>query len=120
MVPQIEGTSFGSITIAGRVYQHDVQIGLDGEIQKRAKQLSKARYGTSHRLSLAEAEHVYQPGAEGLIIGGGLFGRVQLSDEAADFFQTRGCVVEVYPTPKAIERWNAAQGAIIALFHVTC
>jgi hypothetical protein len=120
MQPRIEGTSFGSITIDGQVYKHDVQIGLDGTVRKRVKKLSKALYGTSHVISLEEAEHVYQRDAERLVIGGGLFGCVKLSDEAAEFFQTRGCAVELYPTPRAVERWNDAQGAVIGLFHITC
>jgi hypothetical protein len=38
---QIEGTTFGSITIDGKAYQHDVVVRLSGEVVKRKKQLSK-------------------------------------------------------------------------------
>jgi len=59
MEPRIERTKFGSITIAGAALDHDVLIRLDGQVKKRKKKLSKAIYGTSHIVSLDEAELVY-------------------------------------------------------------
>lgn len=120
MKPQIDATQFGSITIEGEVYEHDVIIRLDGQVKKRKKKLSKAIYGTSHTISLDEAKYVYEKGAERLIIGSGQYGNVELSDEAAEFFRQQKCEVELQPTPKAIRAWNEAKGDIIGLFHVTC
>jgi len=120
MKPAIDATKFGSITIAGEEYEYDVLIRLDGAVEKRKKKLSKAVYGTSHTLSLDEAKHVYEKGAERLIIGTGQTGQLGLSDEAADYFKRHDCKVELLPTPKAITAWNKAKGAVIALFHVTC
>jgi len=118
--PRIDGTRFGSITIEGKTYRRDVLIRLSGAIKKRKKKLSKAVYGTSHVVSLEEAQHVYQEGAERLIIGTGQSGLVELSDGAAETFRRAGCRVELLPTPQAIEAWNEAEGAVIGLFHVTC
>ena len=59
-------------------------------------------------------------GAEQLIIGTGQFDRLELSGEAAEFFQKKGCSVQLLPTPQAIKAWNAAEGAVIGLFHITC
>jgi hypothetical protein len=120
MNPRIDRTTFGSITIAGEVFERDVIIRLNGQVKKRKKKLSKAIYGTSHTISLAEAKHVYQKGAERLIIGAGQYGRVVLSDEAAAYFQRKKCPVELRPTSEVIRVWNAAEGAVIGLFHVTC
>jgi hypothetical protein len=120
MHPTIDSTNFGSITIAGTLYEHDVLIRLDGEVKKRKKKLSKAVYGTSHTLSLAEARHVFEDDAQQLIIGTGQFGRVELSEDAARFFKERGVQVILLPTPAAIQAWNQARGATIGLFHVTC
>ena len=120
MEPRIEHTKFGAITIAGQTYSHDVLIEPDGTVRKRKKKLSKAIYGTSHTISLDEAKYVYPEGAERLIVGTGQFGRVSLSDEAADFFQRQGCQVDLLPTPKAARAWNEAQGAVAGLFHITC
>lgn len=120
MRPKIDSTRFGSITIEGQHYDRDVIIRLDGQVKKRKKKLSKALYGTSHVISRDEAEHVYQAGAERLIIGGGQFGMVRLSDEAEGYFQDRNCQVDVMPTKAAIEAWNEAGEGVIGLFHITC
>jgi hypothetical protein len=116
----IAGTEFGSITIAGKRYDHDVIIRLDGKVEKRKKALSKKTSGTSHILSLEEAKFLYQEGAQRLIIGSGQSGMVKLSAEAAEYFKQKGCAVELAPTPTAIRAWNKAQGAVIGMFHVTC
>lgn len=120
MKPIIDRTEFGSITIAGRVYEHDVLIRLNGAVQKRKKKLSKAIYGTAHIVSLDEARYVYEEGAAQLIIGTGQSGLVRLSDEAADYLQRKQCRVQSLPTPAAIAAWNAAEGTANGLFHVTC
>ncbi len=75
MKPTIDQTAFGSITIEGTTFEHDVLIHLNGEIEKRKKKLSKAIYGTSHVLSLDEAKFVYEKGTKRLIIGSGQPGR---------------------------------------------
>ncbi len=120
MKPRIDDTSFGSITIAHEEYDHDVIIRLNGDVQKRKKKLSKALYGTSHIVSLAEAQYVYETGAQRLIIGSGQGGNVILSGEAQNFFKQMQCEVQLLPTPQAIRVWNEAQGAVLGLFHVTC
>lgn len=120
MKPRIDGTDFGFIAIAGERIEHDVLIRISGEVTKRKKKLSKAVYGTSHTVSLAEAEHIYEKGAERLIVGAGQNGMVTLSAEAADYFAKRGVAVDLAPTPEAIVRWNKAHGAVVGMFHVTC
>jgi hypothetical protein len=118
--PKIEKTKFGSITIAGETLEWDILIRLDGKVKKRKKKLSKAVYGTSHIISLEEAQHVHQKGAARLIVGAGQYGLVELSKEAAGFFKEQGCQVDLLPTKEAIEAWNEAAGQVIGLFHVTC
>ena len=120
MNSKISNTSFGSITIAGERYEHDVLIRLDGRIEKRKKKLSKQVYGTSHVIALAEAEFVYKKGAEVLLVGTGQSGLLSLSPEAEAFFREKGCALELLPTPQAILRWNELEDRAIALFHVTC
>lgn len=120
MKPKLEGTSFGSITVDGHKHNHDILIRLDGSIEKRAKKLSKQVYGTSHTLSLAEAQHIYQAGAARLIIGSGQYGLVTLSPEAQNFFDAQGLSVDLVATPEALSAWNQTEGPLIGLFHVTC
>jgi len=120
MEPKIDRTTFGSITIDGQIFERDIIIRLGGKVKKRKKKLSTAVYGTSHTISLEEAKHVYQKGAERLVIGAGQYGLVELSEEAAEYLDERGCQVDLLPMKAAIEAWNEAQGAVIGLFHVTC
>ncbi len=120
MKPKIQGTNFGSIMINGKTYEHDVLIRLDGRVKKRKKKLSKKVFGTSHILSRAEAEYVYEPGAKRLIFGAGQSGMATISDDAMDYFDQRKCEVDVMPTPEALHTWNQSSGKVIGLFHVTC
>jgi hypothetical protein len=120
MRPSIDTTEFGSITISGKLYEHDVVIRLSGKIEKRKKKLSKTKYGTSHKVSLEEAEYIFDMGAKQLILGTGQGGNVKLSTEAANYFQENACSVQLLPTPQAIIAWNDAKGAVIGMFHVTC
>jgi hypothetical protein len=82
MKPHIDKTKFGSIAIDGKKYQHDILIRLDARVEKRKKKLSKEIYGTSHIISLAEAEYVYEADARWILIGTGQSGMAKLSDEA--------------------------------------
>ncbi len=120
MKVKIDRTRFGSITIAGQKYDCDVIIRLDGKVEKRKKKLSKEPFGTSHIISAAEAEYIYEVGARSLVIGSGQSGMAQLSREAAVFFLRKQCTVHLLPTPEAIGCWNEIEGPAIGLFHVTC
>jgi len=120
MRPKIDDTWFGSITVEGTRCEYDIIIRLSGKVRKRNKALSKAVYGTSHTISLAEVEELYRKKAERLIIGTGQEDQVRLSDEAAEFLADHRCRVDLWPTPKAVKRWNEAEGKVLGLFHVTC
>jgi len=116
----IDGTEFGSITIDGTTYDHDVVIRLGGEVVKRKKKLSKRLYGTSHTVSEDEARFVYEKGCKELIFGTGQHASAGLSPEAAAFFEKKGCKVVLDATPRAIKSFNASREPKIGLFHVTC
>src|SRR2546426_6886161 len=90
---EIGGTTFGTITIDGKTYEHDVIIRLSGEVVKRKKKLSKKYYGTSHVLSMDEAKFIFERGCEQLILGSGQMGNVHLSPEAEAYFAKKGCKV---------------------------
>ena len=121
MKPKINSTEFGSITIKNESFDHDVIICLDGQVKKRKKKLSKAVYGTSHIISRDEAEQVYEKGTKLLIIGAGQYQQVKLSDEAEGFFKKKKCVVKLFHTPVAIQKWNdSEEKKKVGLFHITC
>jgi hypothetical protein len=117
---KIQGTEFGSITVGGKTYDHDIVVRLCGDVVKRKKKLSKRVYGTSHTVSRDEARFVYEPGCKELIFGTGQYGNAALSPEAAAYFEKHGCRVVARPTPRAIETFNACRKRKIGLFHVTC
>lgn len=120
MKPHFTKTGFGFIETESDRFKHDIYIPLSGKVKKRRKKLSKQVYGTSHTISRAEAEYIFKNGAEGLLIGGGQFGRVHLSPEAEEFFQSRSLSVEILTTPEAVQRWNELEGKWLGLFHLTC
>ena len=117
---EIENTTFGTITIDGRTYEHDVVIRLSGEIVKRKKKLSKKLYGTSHVLSKDEAKFIFEKGCEQVIVGSGQMGNVHLSPQADAYFAKKGCKVLLQPTPAAIRAFNKSRAKKIGIFHVTC
>lgn len=116
----IDRTEFGSITINGKTYEHDVIIRLSGTVEKRQKKLSKQQYGTSHIISKAEAKSVLEDGCDLLIIGAGQEGNVRLSPEASAYFEKKGCHVIVQPTSEALRFFNQSEEKKIGLMHVTC
>lgn len=116
---KIDTTHFGSIVIEGALYDHDVIIHLNGDVEKRKKQLSKNIYGTSHILSLDEARYVYEQGAEVLVFGNGHSGMGRLSDEAATFLKEQNCEVVILPTQQAVKAWNECENSAIGIFHLT-
>ena len=117
---KIDGTEFGSITISGTTYDHDVIIRLSEQVVKRKKKLSKRIYGTSHMISEEEVRFVFEKGCKELILGTGQYGNAVLSPEAAAFLKEKGCRVIAAPTPEAIQTFNARRKPKIGLFHVTC
>lgn len=120
MKPKVNSTSFGSIIVKKKTFENDILIHLSGQIDKRRKKLSKKVYGTSHKISLAEAKYIYEKGAEKLIIGTGQTGYVELSKKAKKFFEEKDLKVRLLRTPKAIKLWNKSKGRVISMFHVTC
>jgi len=120
MKPFIHTTSFGSILVENYTYHYDVLIRSNGHIEKRKKKLSKKIYGTSHTLSLDEAEFIYEEGISKIIIGCGQNGVLELSDEAKDHFQKKHVSLVLADTPHAIREYNKEQEPCVGLFHITC
>lgn len=120
MKTRINSVSFGKITVDDKTYDHDILIRLSGKVKKRKKKLSKEVYGTSHVISRAEAEQIFEKDADRLVVGAGHEGMVILSTEADDFFKLNHCTVILMPTPAAMEEYNKSEVNTIGLFHITC
>ena len=56
MKPHIDSTKFGSITLAGEVFEHDVLIHSNGEIVKRNKELFDLVEVATRRPTLCAAD----------------------------------------------------------------
>jgi len=120
MKPFISDSSFGSITVEHQSYDHDLLIRSDGQIEKRKKKLSKAVYGTSHTLSIQEAEFIYEEGVAKIIIGCGQYGQLHLSAEAKKMFGEKKVSLVLAYTPQAVQAYNNCDEPCIGLFHITC
>jgi hypothetical protein len=97
---KIDGTTFGSITIDGKTYDHDVIVRLSEKVEKRKKKLSKRIYGTSHTVSEDEAKFVIEKGCKQLIFGTGHDAMASLSPEAAAFLNKRAARSSPSPHPR--------------------
>ncbi|NDU91883.1 MAG: hypothetical protein G3I10_04640 [Ferrovum sp.] len=117
---KVDSTEFGSITVNGASYPYDIFIRLSGEVLKRKKRFSKKYYNTSHIISREEAEFIYEKGCDTLVLGAGQFDNLELSPEAAEFFEHHNCRVILRPTTDAVAAYNKAKGKTVGLFHVTC
>jgi hypothetical protein len=108
---QINATTFGSITIDGKTYEHDVVIRLDGEVVNGRK--SCQRSTTVHRTRSPKMKQ-----------------SLSFRRDASNSFSApvrwaicicqKGCKVIVQPTPEAIRSFNRSSAKKIGLFHVTC
>jgi hypothetical protein len=120
MKPFIHNTSFGSISVDHFTFHYDVLIRANGHIEKRKKKLSKKVHGTSHTLSLDEAEFICEEGISKIIIGCGQNGVLELSDEAKNHFRKKQVSLVLADTPHAIREYNNEKEPCVGLFHITC
>lgn len=113
-VVKIDGTSFGSITIDGKRYSHDVWVFTDGSIERRDR---------DHEFTLNELDLLLKGKPEVIIVGTGQYGCVRVDREAAELAVEQGVQVIDDITPNVIERYNEAVRArrrVAGAFHVTC
>ncbi len=118
--PHIDEVAFGSVTVAGETFEHDIHIRADGRVRRRRKKWARKDYGTSHVIGPRELKRALRKGAELLIIGEGFDSMVRMSDEGREMLAERGVPWEMLPTPEAAEAYNQAEGRRALLLHVTC
>ncbi len=118
--PTIERASLGEITIDGKVYSHDICIRAGGRVKKRKKAPAKQRDGNSHLIRRAELEKLCKGDPDVLIIGTGMSGTAELSQDARRFLDKRVAIsCQILTTPKAAEAYNRSRQRKVALIHVT-
>ena len=108
----INKTSFKSITIDSKTYDHDVWVFADGSIKERNR---------NHEFTIEEFQIITRDNPEILIIGTGQYGVVKIREEVFKAAKKRGIELVIDKTPVAIKRFNEIKGKRIAgAFHTTC
>jgi len=110
----IDATSFGSITISGKKYDHDVYVFWDGTVERRVG---------DHTVPTRQMEYIVKKRPEIIIIGTGQFGIVRVPSESEKLAKEQNIEVAKARTPQAIGIFNEAmkQGKrVSAIIHVTC
>ncbi|TFG20766.1 MAG: hypothetical protein EU530_02410 [Promethearchaeota archaeon] len=119
---RIDDTKFGSITIDGQVYPHDVYILPSGKIEKRNKKESP-RIGGHRALGVREIQYVLSFKPEILLIGKGQTGVLPIQADGEEILNSANIPIIIEKTPELILKFNSMDSQklkIGAIFHTTC
>ncbi len=61
--------AFGKIIVDGTTYEHDIVIYPSGRVERRKKEISKQKHGTSHKLDPKELKEYLTEDFDVLIVG---------------------------------------------------
>jgi hypothetical protein len=111
---KINSSSFGSITIDGKTYNHDVYIFPSGKVEQR-------EYG--HTFTKEQVEHILKESPEVVVIGKGTSGCASLSPEAREIL--KGKEIEIFEINTGLDlrdKFNQLSQTkrVAAIIHVTC
>lgn len=117
---KLEYPSFGKILVDGREYEYDIVVYPSGKVERRKKEISKRKHGTSHRLDPEELREYLREDFDVLIVGTGMYGELSLLPESRKLVEGKE-VVEL-PTGEAVRLFNELHGKrkVLGVFHVTC
>lgn len=110
---KINSSTYGSITIDGVTYSHDVFILPSGKVEER-------EYG--HAFTKEQIERVLKENPEVIVIGKGTSGLASLSSEARALLQEKGVEIIEADTPDIKDKFNELSETkrIAAIVHITC
>jgi len=113
---------FGRIVVDGKEYDHDIVIYPDGTVERRLKEISKRRHGTSHKLDIEEIVNYLGHGEKLVIIGTGIYGMLSLTEESRKLLKDLGLEYVELPTQEAIKKYLEfrTNKKVLAIFHITC
>jgi|SRR5208282_452768 len=109
---------FGSITIDGTSYSHDVVIDR-GRVRRRKKRPSK-KYRERYGHTPVSTEEQIPWKCRRLVIGTGKYGSLPVMDEVKLEARRRGIDLLIASTDEAIEAFAANNRNTNAILHVTC
>ena len=116
-------TKFGMIKFSEKEYSYDIIIHTDENIEKRNKDLSRRKYGTSHILSAEEITDLLDEDPEILIVGRGQSCMLKIGKDTTNLLYTKNVKFMDFPTPEAIEEYNKLKNQgkkLAAVIHITC
>lgn len=115
---RFDSYSFGSLSIDGVAYDHDV--GIDrGSISKRKKMRSK-RFRDAYGHTPLSAEENIPWACRRLVVGTGAAGALPIMDEVISEAERRGVEVVALPTSEALDLLRDSPPNTNAVMHVTC
>ena len=119
----IEEYNFGSITINGKTYNHDVEVRWNGEVLPWQRE-------ESHIIDTDDIKRAIEQNPESIVIGTGESGMVKITDRAREEILSKGIGLIIDKTEEAIKTFNiqkeeskeeeGEQEKVIGLFHLTC
>lgn len=119
----IEKYYFGSITIDGKTYNHDVEVRWTSEVLKWWRK-------ESHLVDVEDVERALAHNPEVIVIGTGESGIAKITKRAKEEIEKRGIKLIINITGEAIKTFNLIQKEsekeggkktrVIGLFHLTC
>ncbi|NHJ88105.1 MAG: hypothetical protein FK734_21750 [Asgard group archaeon] len=119
----IEKTSFGSITIDGFTYTHDIYINLDGTVTKRKKELSKKNIKFHTVLGPEEISFLLKQKPKTLIIGKGQRGILPIPKKSRELLDKSNVIIIEDKTPVVMHLFNnlaKEKAKVVAILHITC
>jgi hypothetical protein len=115
---RFDAYSFGSITIDGVTYEHDVVID-GGTVSKRRKKKSRPFRETYGHTPLSPEEDLPWS-CRRLVVGTGASGALPIMDEVLREAERRGVEVVTLPTERALDLLRDEPARTNAVLHVTC
>lgn len=119
----IEEYHFGSITIDGKIYTHDLEVRwMDEVLEWRRKE--------SHAIDVEDVKRAVEQNPETIVIGTGESGAAKVTEEAKKFIKDKRIELIIDMTEQATRTFNirkeeseeeeGKQERVIGLFHLTC
>lgn len=117
--PEIKSLAWGRVEVEHHGTFKDVKLFPGG-----ARSWDWTETGTSHSpgIQMVDAEELVDHGASVVVLGTGMLGRLQVSQETLDSLGARGIEVHVERTEEAVRRYNELRRGcpVGALLHSTC
>lgn len=101
---------FGHITIDGKTYTHDVEVG---------KQVIPWTRNAGHVIDVQDIQRAVNKNPDTIIIGTGESGIAKVTEQAKKEIENKNIHLIIAKTAEAVTIYNRSNNAI-GLFHLTC